>query len=166
MKISKISIITALALGGWLVSSTVLQAQDDKKQTPPAGGKSDAVRPSGERPQRPQMSPEQRLARISEQLSLTEDQKPKVKALLEEQSKSTAGFRDLSQEERRAKMQAAREEMTKKMKEILTEEQFQKWETMRQGRGPGGPGGPGGRPPGGPDAGDGVKPPADAPKAP
>ena len=62
-------------------------------------------------------------------------------------------MRDATPEERQEKGKALREEMTKKMKEILNAEQFEKWQKMPQQRGPGGPGGQGGRRggPGGPD---------------
>jgi Spy/CpxP family protein refolding chaperone len=79
---------------------------------------------------------ENQLARLSEQLKLTDEQKPKVKVVLEEQSKQMQAIRELPQDERRPKMQAAREETTKKMKEILTPEQFKHYEEIAQQRGP------------------------------
>lgn len=89
-----------------------------------------------------------RLARLSEQLALTDEQKPKVKALLEEQIQQRGQWRDLPQEERRAKFQAAQEEFNKKMKGILTEEQYKKFEALPRfaPRGQGGPGEGGQRP--------------------
>jgi periplasmic protein CpxP/Spy len=91
---------------------------------------------------------EAQLTRLSEALKLTDDQKPKVKAILEEQIKKQAELRGdtaLAQEDRRSKMQAMREETAKKMKEVLTADQFKKYEEFAQqrGRGPG-RGGPGG----------------------
>lgn len=83
------------------------------------------------------MTVDERVTRLTEQLTLTDEQKPKVKALLEDQAKKQAEFRDLPQEERRTKAQGLREEMTKKMKEILTAEQFKKYEALPQGRGQG-----------------------------
>ncbi len=136
MKMQKASLIAALAAGALLATSPALRAAETNAPaaTPPAAGRQGG----------PRMSVDDRLARLTEQLTLTDEQKPKVKVLLEAQNKQMAEFRDLPQEDRRAKMQAAREEMTKKMKEILTAEQFKKYEALPQGRGQGG-----NRPPGG-----------------
>ena len=85
--------------------------------------------------------------------------KPKVKAVLDEQRTKMGELRnETDQEVRRTKGQALRTETTAKMKEILTAEQFTKWEKMAQGmrgnRPPGGaPGGAGGDHPA-PPAGD------------
>jgi periplasmic protein CpxP/Spy len=78
-------------------------------------------------------------------LSLTAEQVPKVKAVLDAQRQKMTELRgdsNLSQEDRRTKMQEMRTDMTAKMKEILTPEQFAKFEKM-------GPGMRGNRPPGG-----------------
>lgn len=131
MKIRKVSLIAILAVGSLLSQSPALRAQG----TNPPAGQPPGARPGGGMG----FSADARLARLTEQLSLTDEQKPKVKAALEAQTKEMAGLRDLAPEERRAKGMAAREEMTKKMKTILTEEQFKKYEALPQGRGPGGP---------------------------
>jgi Spy/CpxP family protein refolding chaperone len=86
------------------------------------------------------MSVTNQLSRLSERLKLTDEQKPKVKAVLEEQNKQLRGLRDLSPEDRRPKMRSVREETNKKMKEILTDDQYKQFEEMRAR---------GGRPPGG-----------------
>ena len=65
----KLSLIAALALGGLLACSTIAMAQDTN--TPKKGGKN-------------RMSVEQRMERLSTDLNLTDAQKPKVKAVLEE----------------------------------------------------------------------------------
>jgi Spy/CpxP family protein refolding chaperone len=81
----------------------------------------------------------QRLDRLSEELKLTDEQKPKVEALLKAQAEKMRGLRDATPEERQEKMKASRDEMGKKMKEILTAEQFAKYEKLPPpGRGPGG----------------------------
>ncbi len=119
MKLAKLSVIAAMVLGG-LVACSIATAQEAGKESKKGKGG---------------FSPEQRLERMTTQLNLTDEQKPKVKAVLEETSKKMQGLRDLPQEERREKMQAAREEETKKLKGILTPEQFKKYEdTMAQFR--------------------------------
>jgi periplasmic protein CpxP/Spy len=125
MRLTRLSLIAAMVLGG-LVACSVATAQDagkDAKQGKKGFG------------------PEQRLERMTTELSLTDAQKPKVKAVLEAQVKKMQEIRDVPQDQRREKFQAMREEETKKMKEILTPEQFEKYQKMAQGRGKKGPGG-------------------------
>src|SRR5437016_2494938 len=119
MKINKFSVIAVLALGGLVASSNLAGAQDEK--------------PGGRKGRAP--SVEQRMERMTEELKLTDEQKPKVKAVLEDtQKKRQELFSDsnVPREERRDKMQAIMDKETKKLKEILTEEQFTKWEKMRE----------------------------------
>lgn len=97
---------------------------------------------------------------LTTNLSLTAEQVPKVKAVLDEQRTKMGELRnETDQEVRRTKGQALRTEMTAKMKEILTAEQFTKWEKMAQGMRGNRP--PGGAPGGGPGAGG--PPPGDKP---
>jgi Spy/CpxP family protein refolding chaperone len=74
-------------------------------------------------------SVDQRLERMSTQLNLTDEQKPKVKAVLEDTAKK---MKDVPQEERREKGKATREEELKKFKEILTDEQYKKMQELGQ----------------------------------
>ena len=140
MKMQKVSWMAALAAGALIALSPLVRAED--KPTPPEGRP-----PQG---QRGEMAKE-RAAKMAEELKLTDEQKTKVTALLKEQAETMRGMKDATPEERREKMKAGREEMQKKMKTILTPEQYTKWEKLRKEGGPGGPGrrgGPGG--PGGP----------------
>ena len=128
MKLTKISLIAVLAAATVLSYSPTLSAQE-KKDTPKreGGGQGggDFVK--------------QRMDRLNEELKLTDEQKPKVEALLKAQAEKMRGLRDATPEERREKMQASREEMGKKMKEILTTEQYEKYQKMpAPGRGQGG----------------------------
>ncbi len=128
MKASKISLVAALVAGVMLAYSPALRAQDAN-----AGqdAKKHAGRPGG-------AGMKEHLNKMAEDLKLTTDQKTKVEAAMKEQGEKMRGLRDLPQDQRREKGKALREEMTKKMKEILKPEQFEKWEKMRpQGR-PGG----------------------------
>jgi Spy/CpxP family protein refolding chaperone len=77
------------------------------------------------------MSVDNQLKQLTDQLHLTDAQKPKVKAALEERNKQAEGLRDLAPEDRRAKMRSIRTEMDSKMKEILTADQYQQFEKMR-----------------------------------
>lgn len=108
---------------------------------------------------------EEQLNQLSEQLKLTEEQKPQVKAALEEQNKKLTELRGdsgVAQEDRRTKMQTIREETTKKLKEILTPEQFKKYgEIQQQQRNRRPTGAPGAPATGGPGAEGGNTKPAD-----
>lgn len=90
------------------------------------------------------MSPEQRTARLSEQLNLTDDQKAKVQKIYEDAQADMQKNPPASREDRMAKMQ----ETNEKVKGVLNDEQKKKFDEMqqrmRQRGGPGGPGGEGG----------------------
>jgi Spy/CpxP family protein refolding chaperone len=125
MKIHKLSLIAAL-LAVVIAGSTALNAQekkDTKRERPPgAGQREDMIK--------------QRLTRMAEELKLTEAQKTKVEAALKEQAGKMRELRDAAPEQRREKARALRADMDKKMKEILTADQYEKYQKMRpQGRG-------------------------------
>ena len=140
MKINKLGIV-ATAMAGLIACGSIARAQDankdskDSKNPPPREGRGrggpEAIK--------------QRLERMTEELKLTDAQKPKVEAALKAQIEKLQGVRDLPQEERREKLQAARDEFNKKMKDILDKEQYEKFGKMTPQR----PGGPGRRGPGG-----------------
>src|SRR6266404_9721778 len=117
MKINKFSLIAGLALGSLVASSNLATAQDQKG----GGGRGPSV--------------EQRMERMTEELKLTDEQKPKVKAALEDsQKKRQELFSDSSvaREDRREKMRGIMENEDKKLKEILTADQYAKHEKMRE----------------------------------
>lgn len=142
MKMQKFSLIAALAAGALIALTPTLRAQDNKPNRPEGG-------PRAGQGQRGEMAKE-RLDKLAEELNLTAEQKTKVEAVVKAQAEAMQGLRDAAPEVRREKMQAARKEMNGKMKEILTAEQYTKWEKTRQQRGPAGAGGQGRR--GGPGA--------------
>lgn len=97
--------------------------------------------------------------RLGEELHLTQEQRQKIQALLQEQRDKMLALRNdtsLTPEQRREKVRALREEHQQKMKEILTPEQYEKWQQLRASRGPGA--GPGPRPNRPADAGPGPRP--------
>jgi Spy/CpxP family protein refolding chaperone len=118
MKIIKLSVIAAVALGAVLACSNAI-AQDSTDK----GGKGG---------KRGFPTVQERLDRMTKDLTLTDDQKPKVKAALEEQDKVMQGARDLPQDERRSKMRQSRDDLSKKLKDILTPDQYKKWEENMQ----------------------------------
>jgi Spy/CpxP family protein refolding chaperone len=117
MRIYKYSFIAVLALGSLLLGSNFSSAQDAKE-----GKKKGATT-------------QERVDRLSERLSLTAEQKPKVTALFEEERKQISELRNnsnLSADEKREKGRTLREDFNKKMKAILTPEQWTKFEKGRQ----------------------------------
>ena len=143
MKLNKTLMIAALVAGSVFAADIAVRAQDSTN-TPPAGGP-----PGGG--QRGRGGPS--IEMLTTNLSLTADQIPKVKVVLDEQRQKMGELRnETDQQVRRTKMQALRTDTTAKMKEILTTEQFAKYEKM-------GPGMRGNRPPGGAPGGAGAPPP-------
>jgi periplasmic protein CpxP/Spy len=129
MKINKLLIITGLALGGLAASGIPAGAQEK----PPAENQ----QPAPGRRGGPAIV-ERRLERLDQELTLTADQKPKVKAVLEQMQKKRQELMSdtsLTQEDRREKVRAIMKDENAKMKEILTPEQYTKFEKMRQERG-------------------------------
>src|SRR5262245_17086077 len=122
MKTYKLSLIAALALGGLMACASLATAQDNKDSK--GGGQGGG----GQGGRRGGMSVDARMERLTTELTLTDAQKPKVKAVLEESQKKFGEIRgdsSLSQEQRREKMTAIREDETKALKPILTPEQME-----------------------------------------
>ena len=133
MKISKISMAILAATAVLAVSPTVRAQTDTNK---PAG-EAQAPRGGG-RGGRGAVT----IEAIDAAVTLTEAEKPKVKAALEEYTKAVTAARGGDQSEMRTKMTDARDALNKKMKEILTPEQYTKFEAMPRGNRRGGAGGP------------------------
>jgi len=107
----------ACALGLLMVSGIPAQAA----QETPQGG-----RRGGQRP----MSVEQRLKRMSERLNLTDEQKEKIRPILQDEEKQLKGLRadtSLSPEQRREKRRQINQATRKQIGETLTPEQKAKW---------------------------------------
>jgi Spy/CpxP family protein refolding chaperone len=100
------------------------------------------------------MTSDQRVAAVDKAVTLTDDQKIKIKAIYEADMKKMQDLRN-SGEDRSTlmpKMMAIRTDENAQIKALLTDEQKPKFDaylaSLPQGRGPGG-GGPGGPPPDG-----------------
>jgi len=147
MKAAKMTLIAALAVGSLLTLSPALRADDATNApptTPPAGGPP----PGGMRG--PGMKGPN-YDRLAEHLNLTDEQKPKVKTILENergQMRNLWQDQSLSREDRMAKMRTIHEDTLAKLKVVLTADQFQKFQDMRPMMG-----GPRHGPPGGPSPG-------------
>lgn len=144
------TLITALALGSLLTLSLAAFAQDNTNTPPPAGSPPPGPGTRGRGPN---------FDMIAQRLNLTDDQKPKVKAIFDEQRQKMRDLRnnqDLSRDDRMAQMQTIRKDTDAKLKAVLTEDQFKQWQEMESKmRGPrngpppgqGSPNAPAGAPP-------------------
>lgn len=113
----RISLFAAVAAGALVLLGNTAVAQDAPKK----GKAGPAV--------------EQQVERMTKQLELTDAQKPKVKAVLEETRKKRQDLMDdtsVSGRDRRTKMTALTEEQDKKLKAILTPDQYSKMEKQRE----------------------------------
>lgn len=150
MKATKMTLITALAVGSLLTFSPALRAGDGTN-TPPSTSPAGGPAPGGMH-RHGMRGPN--FDRLANRLNLTDEQKPKVQAIFESQHKQMRALRQdqsLSRAERMAKMRTIHQATITKLKGVLTVDQFQKFREMRpmmggprHGRRPWGP------PPGGP----------------
>src|ERR1039457_3799767 len=119
----KLSLVAALAIGGLVACSTLATAQDSGTNSVAKKGK------------RGFPTVEQQMQRMTTTLTLTDDQKPKVKTVLEESSKKRQEIMadtSLDRAAIREKMQPIMDEQNKKMKAILTDQQYPKHTEMNQ----------------------------------
>jgi Spy/CpxP family protein refolding chaperone len=139
MKINKISLAIMAATAALAISPTVFA----QSTNPPAGGGG----AGGQGRQGGRGGNTLTLEAVDKAVTLTEAEKPKVKTALEEYTKAMAEVRQADQSERQTKRAAATADLNKKMKEILTPEQYTKFQAMprpgagRRGQGGGGAGG-------------------------
>jgi Spy/CpxP family protein refolding chaperone len=117
MKLHKISLLAALAVGALFALTPTLRAEDK-----PAKPTHPEAAPRGG--QRGEM-----LKEMGEKLNLTADQKTKLQEAFKTQRET---MKDLTPEERREKMKGNRKATDAKIKEILTPEQYTQWEKQRQ----------------------------------
>jgi protein CpxP len=100
---------------------------------------------------RMQMTSDQRVAAVDKAVTLTDDQKVKIKAIYEADMKKMADMRAAQDPDMRTKMTAMRADENTQIKALLTDDQKPKFDaylaSMPQGRGPGGGGAPPAAPP-------------------
>ena len=78
---------------------------------------------------------ENRLQQMSQQLNLTEDQKTKLKPILQEEAQKLRELKNDTSSSRQEKMQKAKQihsEYKPQIDAILTPEQQQRWQQMKQ----------------------------------
>jgi Spy/CpxP family protein refolding chaperone len=121
MKIRKF-LVSAAAISV-LFSTSLLQAQDQKKKEGQGGGRS-------------MPTAEQQIERIEQAVgTLSADQKTKLKGIY---AKTAEKLQAIPQEERREKGMEIYQATRKEVRAVLTPEQQKKYDEMPQGRGQGG----------------------------
>ena len=135
MKLNKLGFLAALALGGLLTLGATARAQSTNNQDAGSG------QPAGVAGRRQGGDPAQMMKK---QLDLSDDQVTKLRPVLAEQRTKMAALRtdttsNLSREDRIAKGKEIRNAADAKIKEILTPEQYTKWQKLRQNGMQGGP---------------------------
>ena len=127
--------LLTLALGSLLtLGGTCAALAQDTPPPPPdqnqAGPPADGTRGRGMR-----MDPDRQLQRLTRELNLTSDQQEKIKPLLvERQQKMQALFQDQSAapEDRRTQGRTIMEGTNNSIKEVLNDDQKQKFEAMQE----------------------------------
>ena len=135
MKLNKTFALAAVVVGSLFAGGIAAQAQENTN-TPPAGAPGMRGRPN--------------MEKIAAELGLSDDQKAKLKTVTTNQQAKVRALREdttLSQEDKRAKLKEIRADTQTQIKEILTEEQFAKWQTIMKRNRPAGGGAGGGTPP-------------------
>jgi periplasmic protein CpxP/Spy len=124
MSNSRWSILTILVL----LAAGLTFAQPSQESQAPTPDKHAGMHPNGE-------SADQHLQMLSEKLNLTDDQKAKLKPILQDQMQQMKVVREdssLSQEQKRAKMKSIHESLHDQINAVLTPEQQAKFKQMRQ----------------------------------
>lgn len=121
-------VLSVLAVLGYF---TVSHAQTSGSQQPTAQAQS---QPTGHKEMRHEQARDH-LQWLSEQLNLTDDQKAKLKPILEDQAKQLKAVHDdtsLSQEQKRTKFREIHEATHSQVKAVLTAEQQKKFAELKE----------------------------------
>src|SRR6266540_2328223 len=131
MKITKSTLAAMLMLAG-MTSLKPLALAAEKADA----AKPDAAKPEG--PRRERREPvRDRLETMTKELNLTDEQKGKLRNVFQQEAEKTRGLREdtsLTPEQRREKAKGIRDEFAGKIKDVLTKEQFEKWQKLREQR--------------------------------
>ena len=123
MSKSRWSILTVLLLS----SAGVTFAQTSQQSQASTPGKHAGMHQKGE-------SAEQHLQMLSEKLNLTDDQKAKLKPILQDEMQQMKAVREdssLSEDQKRAKMKSIHESLHDQINAVLTPEQQAKFKEMK-----------------------------------
>jgi Spy/CpxP family protein refolding chaperone len=122
MSLNKLSLIAAVAMGALAAGTTVTIALD----TNAAPGSAHSQKAGHLRDQ---------FQKIAEDLQLTDQQKEEARPIFKDFFEKAKGIRQdtsLDQPQRREQLKGLRQDVGTKLKGILTPEQLEKWQSMRQ----------------------------------
>ena len=119
-----LKLIMALALGSLVAVSSNAQNKSANREHP---ARASANRQPG--PVREIVR--ERITKLAADLNLTNEQKARLRDHLQNQLEKRQALRNATPPERRQLARALRDELDAKMKEVLTGEQYQKWQTRR-----------------------------------
>ncbi|GAB3838727.1 Spy/CpxP family protein refolding chaperone [Hymenobacter jeollabukensis] len=124
-----------------LTVATLSFASAQAQTTPPAnGGYQGQGRGMGREQRTPEQRADMQTQRLTNQLSLTADQQPKVRAIFLAQANEVDAARaqmtpgSMDRDAMRQKMQEGRARYDEQLKAVLTPEQFTKYQTQREDR--------------------------------
>src|ERR1700722_7289474 len=138
MKTNKLHIFALLAFGGVIALGPIARADD----TPAVPAPAPAPAPGADAPAgRPNMR--EQMEKLFTAINATDDEKEKLRPIFKERNEKFKALRDdtsASQEDRMAKRKKINKEVTAKVKEGLTADQFTQYQAFMKshaGRGPG-----------------------------
>ena len=102
---------------------------------PPQQSQSSSPQSQGTMAHEKVMTPEQHLQMLSEKLNLTDDQKAKIKPILEGQAQQMKAIHEdtsLSEDQKKAKKKALHDSLREQINAVLTPEQQAKFKQMQQ----------------------------------
>jgi hypothetical protein len=129
MKRARTVIILCIAL--FAIGAFAVQSQ----QTPPSQGTQPAAGQAGQGERRQMPTIDEQVKRLSDRLTLTDDQQAKVKTILEDQrAQAQVLMKDdsLSPDDKRQKFAGVRQTTISKIRDLLNDDQKKKFETYLQ----------------------------------
>jgi protein CpxP len=129
--------ITASAVLVLGLGLTTARAQDSTS-TPPDNAAQNPPPQGGMREGRGGMNPDQMLARLDQRLHLSDDQKGKIRTILQDRVAAMQKLRSdtsMPQDERRSKMQSISADHNDQIKAVLTDDQKKEFDQMMEHRG-------------------------------
>jgi hypothetical protein len=129
MQKNLVTLITLIALGGFISFCPTAQGADGKVKKNKATATEQATKPKA--------AAENRLARLSKALNLTADQQQQTKEIFKEEAKELKQIRQdtsLDQEKKKTKVEQIRTATNGKIANQLTPEQKVKWDKMQARR--------------------------------
>jgi periplasmic protein CpxP/Spy len=126
MKLNKTLALVAVVAGSLLAGGALAQAQDSASSTNVPAGGAGKPRPRGA----------MNLDNLVKTLALTDDQKTNFQAAMTDYTQKRRDVRaddSLSTEDKRAKYKELRDNFNAKLKDILTPDQYTKWQKMTPG---------------------------------